>query len=97
MLEQRIAQWEEELVHKGIMLGTERGKAEGIVLGEEKALINQKKTLLEMLSTRFGEFPQEWSEIIFQIPDCASISQLMIGLLTAKNPDDFERLLKTKQ
>ncbi len=59
MFEQRIARWEEEVAHKGIMLGTERGRAEGIVLGEEKGLINQKITMLEILSTRFNAFLQE--------------------------------------
>ncbi len=59
MLEKRIAQWEEELVHKGIMLGTERGKAEGRAEGKAEGLFQQKTTLLEMLSQRFGEFPQE--------------------------------------
>ena len=31
MLKQRIAQWEDELMQKGMLLGEEKGRAEGLL------------------------------------------------------------------
>lgn len=89
MLEQRIAQWEQEFIQKGrmegMLIGQEKGKAEG--------LSNQKNTLLEMLSMRFGEVPAFWKETINSITCSTVVSRLTISLLTVKSAGEFGELL----
>lgn len=97
MLETRIAQWEQELIQKGVLLGKEEGillgKEQGWQLGKEEGLANQKKTLLEMLSARFGEVPIAWQTTITQLADPEVISQLTVAVLKVKSPMEYNSLL----
>lgn len=82
MLEQRIAQWEEEILQKGILEGKEEG------------LTNQKNTLLEMLSDRFGDTLQGWEEIIDAQTDPHVLKDLIKSVWKVASKADFETLLK---
>ena len=93
MLEQKFRQWEKEFFQKGMMAGKAEGREEGITLGEAKGLHNQKNTLLEMLSLKFGEIPANWKAKINDLTDSAAINQLTISILKINSPEEYEKLL----
>lgn len=106
MLEQRIAQWEEELMQKGMLIGEEKGRAEGLLLGKKEGraeglllgqkagIVNQKITLREMLADRFNEIPAEWTQIIDRLEDPQIISQLTRAIYKVNSSREFEELLE---
>lgn len=109
MLEQTIDRWADELIEKGIQKGRLLGKEEGMLLGKEEGMLlgkeegkilgkqeglnNQKKTLLEMLSDRFGAVPQDWLNIIDNINETGVISRLTRDIYKVKTDLEFKNLL----
>ncbi len=84
MLEERIKEWEKELVEKGVQEGIERGVKEGIEKGIEKG---EADMLLWQLERKFGEVPLEYRQ---RIDDADSTQLLLWGerILTAETIDD---------
>ena len=89
MLEQRVAQWEQEFIRKGMLIGREEGIQKGLTLGREEGIANQKNLLLEMLARRFGEFPCGWEKIIKAITDDELIDELMLCTVTSGSLEEF--------
>ena len=92
MLEQRIAQWEQEFIQKGIHIGEERGMQKGISM----MIANQRNMLLEMLSDRFGVVPNEWRNAIGLIEDQATINNLIREIYRVKDAAMFNELLNRR-
>lgn len=65
MLAERIAQWEQEFYQKGIQ--------QGISEGLSQCLFSQQSTLIDMLTDRFGEVPQNWQQDITQIKEADTL------------------------
>ena len=55
MLEERAAQWKDEYIRQGVLLGKAEGKAEGISIGETRGV---GLALQDLLEARFGTLPQ---------------------------------------
>ncbi len=80
MLEERIKEWEKELVEKGVQEGIKKGIAEGLEQGEAEVLIR-------LLDRKFGEIPPEYRQRI----DDADSEQLLLWaerILTAESIGD---------
>ncbi len=80
MLEERIKEWEKELIEKGIQEGIKKGIAEGLEQGEAEVLLRQ-------LERKFGEISPEYRQRI----DDADSQQLLAWaerILSAETMDD---------
>ena len=80
MLEERIKEWEKELVEKGVQEGIKKGVKEGIERGEAEVLLRQ-------LEWKFGEIPPKYRERL----DDADSAQLLAWakrILSAEHIDD---------
>ncbi len=81
------------MTHKGIILGTEKGKVEG----KAEGLLQQKTTLLEMLSDRFTEIPSSWVLQINCLDDPKRINQLTRAIYKVKSAQEFNQMLENSQ
>ncbi len=84
MLEERIKEWEKELIEKGVQEGIKRGVKEGIEKGIEKG---EADMLLRLLEQKFGEIPPGYRHRI----DDADSAQLLAWakrILTVETIDD---------
>ena len=92
MLEERIKEWEKELIEKGLQEGIKRGIEEGLERGLEKGLEQgiekgEAEVLLRQLERKFGEVPPEYRQRIAE----ADSDQLLAWaerILTAESVDD---------
>ena len=113
MLEEKIVQWENDILQKGIAQGLEQGISQGLEQGISKGLelgisqglaqgINQGKVMayqeiiLDNLGNRFGKIAASLQEAILKISDLPMLAELAGASLRVKNPDEFEKMLKTK-
>ncbi len=88
MLEERIKEWEKELIEKGLQEGIKRGIEEGLEKGLEQGIEKgEAEVLLRQLERKFGEVRPEFRRRIAE----AESDQLLAWaerILTAKNIDD---------
>ncbi len=79
MLEERIKEWEKELIEKGLQEGIKKGIEEGLEQGEAEVLIRS-------LERKFGEISPEYRQRI----DDADSQQLLVWaerILSAETMD----------
>ena len=83
MLEERAAQWKDEYIRQGVMIGKAEGKAEGIGLA-----------LRDLLDARFGTLPQSVTSYIANSSDSNALRKLTLSAYHAESLQAFIDQLK---
>ena len=60
MLEERAAQWKDDYIRQGVLMGLAEGRMEGLAEGEAKGI---GLTLRDFLETRFGHLPPSFPQL----------------------------------
>lgn len=87
MLEERAAQWKDEYIRQGVLIG----KAEGISIGESRGL---GLALRDLLEVRFGMLPQSLTSYIASSTDSTALRKLMLSAYHAESLQAFIDQLK---
>ncbi|WP_298069554.1 hypothetical protein [uncultured Mailhella sp.] len=86
MLEERSAQWKDEYIQRGVLLG----KAEGISIGEARGESRGLGIALrDLLETRFGSLPSSVLDYIKNSSDVDTLRQLMRDAARAESLNAF--------
>ena len=95
MLEERAAQWKDEYIRQGVMIGKAEGKAEGraegISIGETRGL---GLALRDLLEARFGTLPQSVTSYIANSSDSNALRKLTLSAYHAESLQAFIDQLK---
>lgn len=83
MLEERAAQWKDEYIRQGVLLGKAEGKVEGINLA-----------LSELLKARFGSLPVDVTARLSTASDTEALKRLIHSASTAASLQDFLHILE---
>ena len=83
MLEERAAQWKDEYIRQGVMIGEAEGRAEGIGLA-----------LRDLLEARFGTLPQSVTSYIARSSDSNALRKLTLSAYHAESLQAFIDQLK---
>ncbi len=89
MLEERAAQWKDEYIRQGVMIG----KAEGISIGETRGL---GLALRDLLEARFGTLPQSVTSYIASSSDSNALRKLTLSAYHAESLQAFIDQLKRR-
>ena len=73
MLEERAAQWKDEYIRQGVILGEARGEARGRAEGEARGI---GVALNILLAARFGNVPQHVISALAAISDTNVLKEL---------------------
>ena len=101
MLEERAAQWKEEYIRQGVLLGRAEGLAEGEARGEARGLIRGEArgrglALRDLLEARFGPLPSSVTSSLAGLSDAAELRRLMLSAVHAASLGAFmERIAAT--
>ena len=82
MLEERAAQWKDEYIRQGLMIGKTEGRAEGKAEGIGLAL-------RDLLEARFGMLPQSVTSYIANSSDSDALRKLMLSAYHAESLQAF--------
>ena len=74
MLEERAAQWKDEYIRQGVVIGKAEGKAEGFGLA-----------LQDLLEARFGTLPQSVTSYIASSSDANALRKLTLFAYRAES------------
>lgn len=83
MLEERAAQWKDEYIQQGMLIGEAKGRVEGIGLA-----------LRDLLEARFGTLPQDVISSITSSSDSEILRKLMLFAFHAESLQAFIDQLK---
>ena len=86
MLEERAAQWKEEYIRQGILIGEARGRTEGEAWGEARGL---GLALRDVLEFRFGRLPVSVSSRIAELSDAVVLRKLTLSAYQADSLQAF--------
>ena len=78
MLEERAAQWKDEYIRQGVVIG----KAEGISIGETRGF---GLALQDLLEARFGTLPQSVTSYIASSSDANALRKLTLFAYRAES------------
>ena len=82
MLEERAAQWKDEYIRQGVVIGKAEGKAEGISIGETRGF---GLALQDLLEARFGTLPQSVTSYIASSSDANALRKLTLFAYRAES------------
>lgn len=85
MLEERAAQWKDEYIQQGVMIGRAEGRAEGLGLA-----------LRDLLEARFGTLPQDVVSSVASSSDSEILRKLMLFAIHAESLQAFTEQLKKR-
>ena len=91
MLEERVAQWKDEYIRQGVMIGKAEGRVEGISIGETRGL---GLALRDLPEARFGTLPQSVTSYIAKSPDSNALRKLTLSAYHAGSLQEFIDQLK---
>ena len=95
MLTERIAQWENNYIQQGVLIGEARGISIGEARGESKGV---RLALLDLLEIRFGDLPDAISSAVSSITDTQKLRHLTRSALQTTSLEAFlEEVKKTWQ
>jgi len=103
MLAERITQWENRNIEKGVLMGREEGMTEGISIGEARGIsIGESQgvrlALCDLLESRFGMLPEAVSSSVNEITDTQKLLSLNRSALQTTSLEAFlEEVKKTWQ
>ena len=99
MLEERAAQWKDEYIQQGMLIGEAKGRVEGEakgrVEGEAKGRVEGiGLALRDLLEARFGTLPQDVISSITSSSDSEILRKLMLFAFHAESLQAFIDQLK---
>ena len=97
MLEERAAQWKEEYIRQGVLLGRAEGLAEGEARGlAEGEARGRGLALRDLLEARFGPLPSSVASSLAGLSDAEELRRLMLSAVHAASLGAFmERIAVT--
>lgn len=91
MLEERAAQWKDEYIQQGMLIGEAKGRAEGEAKGRVEGI---GLALRDLLEARFGTLPQDVISSITSSSDSEILRKLMLFAFHAESLQAFIDQLK---
>ena len=100
MLEERAAQWKDDYIRQGVLMGLAEGRMEGLAEGEAKGRAEGEAkgiglTLRDFLETRFGHLPPSLVSSIAALSDVDTLRALALSAYRAESLEAFLELLAT--
>lgn len=89
MLEERAAQWKDEYIRQGVIIGKAEGKVEGKAEGIGLAL-------RDLLEARFGTLPQVVTSYIVSSSDSNALRKLTLSAYRAESLEAFVAQLRAE-
>lgn len=94
MLEERAAQWKDEYIRQGVLMGMAEGRAEGIAEGQAEGI---GMALQDLLEARFGTLPPSVISSIANTSDSNALRKLTLSAYYAESLQAFiEQMSKDK-
>ena len=87
MLEERAAQWKDDYIRQGVLMGLAEGEAKGRAKGFGLALQN-------LLEIRFGRLPSDVSASLAGVSDMDALRELTLSAYRAASLQAFVEQLK---
>ena len=99
MLEERAAQWKDDYIRQGVLMGLAEGEARGRAEGEAKGRAEGEAkgiglTLRDFLETRFGHLPPSLVSSIAALSDVDTLRALALSAYRAESLETFMEQLK---
>ena len=94
MLAEKMTQWENNYIQKGVMIGEARGEARGISIGEARGIFigesqGVRLALCDLLESRFGILPEAVSSSVEAISDTQKLRSLTRSALQTTSLEAF--------
>jgi len=90
MLEERAAQWKDDYIRQGVLIGETRGEARGEIRGIALAL-------QDLLEARFGLLPPSVTSCIASSSDATALRKLTLAAYHAETLQDFIEQMQKRQ
>ena len=99
MLEERAAQWKDDYIRQGVLMGLAEGRMEGLAEGEARGRVEGKAegfglALQDFLETRFGHLPPSVISSIAAFSDADTLRGLTLSAYRAESLEVFLEQLK---
>ncbi len=99
MLEERAAQWKDDYIRQGVLMGLAEGRMEGLAEGEARGRVEGKAegfglALQDFLETRFGHLPPSVISSIAAFSDADTLRGLTLSAYRAESLEAFLEQLK---
>ena len=103
MLEERAAQWKDDYIRQGVLMGLAEGRMEGLAEGEAKGRAEGRVegkaegfglALQDFLETRFGHLPPSLVSSIAALSDADTLRALALSAYRAESLEAFMEQLK---
>ena len=92
MLEERAAQWKDDYIRQGVLMGLAEGEAKGRAEGEARGI---GLTLRDFLEIRFGALPPSVTSSLATLSDVDTLRALALSAYRAESLEAFLELLAT--
>ena len=92
MLEERAAQWKDDYIRQGVLMGLAEGRMEGLAEGEAKGF---GLALRDFLEIRFGALPPSVTSSLATLSDADTLRGLTLSAYRAESLEVFLELLAT--
>ena len=105
MLEERAAQWKDDYIRQGVLMGLAEGRMEGLTEGEAKGRVEGRVegkaegfglALQDFLETRFGHLPPSLVSSIAALSDADTLRALALAAYRAESLEAFMEQLKKR-
>ena len=101
MLEERAAQWKDDYIRQGVLMGLAEGRMEGLAEGRMEGLAEGEArgiglTLRDFLETRFGHLPPSLVSSIAALSDADTLRALALSAYRAESLEAFMEQLKKR-
>ena len=94
MLEERAAQWKDDYIRQGVVIGRAEGMAEGRAEGKAEGL---GLALQDLLEARFGLLPPSVTSCIASSSDATALRKLTLAAYHAETLQDFMDQMQKRQ
>ena len=103
MLEERAAQWKDDYIRQGVLMGLAEGRMEGLAEGEAKGRAEGRVegkaegfglALQNLLEIRFGRLPSDVSASLAGVSDMDALRELTLSAYRAASLQAFMEQLK---
>ena len=99
MLEERAAQWKDDYIRQGVLMGLAEGRMEGLAEGEARGRVEGKAegfglALQDFLETRFGHLPPSLVSAIAALSDADTLRALTLAAYRAESLEAFMEQFK---
>ena len=95
MLEERAAQWKDDYIRQGVLMGLAEGRMEGLAEGEAKGRAEGFGLALQnLLEIRFGRLPPDVSASLAGVSDMDALRELTLSAYRAASLQAFMEQLK---